>query len=101
MNTRRELIQKLRENKGKLREFGVKRIGIFGSFARDEAREDSDVDVVVELEKGRGTFSNVARLIEFLENLLGREIDLLTPDSIDTIRLRYVRERIKKEVIYV
>lgn len=99
--TRKELIQKLRENREKLREFGVKRIGIFGSFARDEARENSDVDVVVELERGKGTFSNVARLIEFLENLLGREIDLLTPDSIDTIRLRYVRERIKKEVIYV
>ncbi|MCD6155485.1 MAG: nucleotidyltransferase family protein [Candidatus Atribacteria bacterium] len=99
--TRKELIQKLRENREKLREFGVKRIGIFGSFARDEARENSDVDVVVELERGKGTFSNVARLIEFLENLFGREIDLLTPDSIDTIRLRYVKERIEKEVIYV
>ena len=46
---REEVLKKLRENRKKIESFGVKRIGIFGSFARDEAREDSDIDILVEI----------------------------------------------------
>ena len=53
----------------KIEEFGVKRIGIFGSAARDDLREDSDIDMVVEFEKGRGGFKDFGGLVEFLENL--------------------------------
>jgi len=96
-----EVINILRENKEKLKRFGVKKIGVFGSVARDEATEKSDIDIVVEFEKGKATFKNVGGLIEFLENLLDKEIDLLTPCGIESIRIKSVRERIKKEVEYV
>jgi len=96
-----EIIQKLRENIDKIRSFGVKRIGIFGSVVRGEQTEESDIDFVVEFERGKGTFKNVAGLIEFLEKLLGREVDILTPDGIESIRIEYIKEQIKKEIEYV
>ncbi|HEX67802.1 MAG TPA: nucleotidyltransferase, partial [bacterium] len=58
-----EVINILRENKEKLKRFGVKKIGVFGSVARDEATEKSDIDIVVEFEKGKATFKNVGGLI--------------------------------------
>lgn len=96
-----EVIRILRENIDKIREFGVKRIGIFGSVARDEANEESDIDFVVEFEENRGGMKDFIGLIDYLENLFGREVDLLTPSGIESIRIKSVRERIKKELEYV
>jgi predicted nucleotidyltransferase len=98
---RDEVLQLLNDNTDKLKEFGVKKIGIFGSCARDEIGEKSDVDIVVEFEKERGGFKDFAGLVEFLENLFKREIDILTPVGIETIRIKSIREKIKKEVLYV
>ncbi len=60
-----EVIELLRQNRDKLKEFGVKRVGIFGSAVRDELREDSDIDLVVEFEKGRGIFTIFVILLSF------------------------------------
>ncbi len=98
---KRAVIKILRDNMDNIRKFGVKRIGIFGSAARDELREDSDIDIVVEFEKGKATFENFGGIVEFLEKLFNREIDLLTPCGIESIRIKSVRERIKSEVEYV
>jgi len=95
-----ELLKELRKNKKKIKEFGVKRIGIFGSFARDEAGEKSDIDVVVEFEKGKATFKNVCGLVDFLEGLFNREVDILTPDGIESIRIKHIKEEIKREIEY-
>lgn len=62
-----------------MKKFGVKRIGFFGSFVRDEAADESDVDIVVELERGKATFRNIAGLGDYLEDRLARPVDLLTP----------------------
>ena len=97
---REEVLKKLRENRKKIESFGVKRIGIFGSFARDEAREDSDIDILVEFEKGKATFRNVAELADFLERLFNRKVDLLTPMGIESIRIKDVKESIKRDIIY-
>ncbi|MBW9222394.1 nucleotidyltransferase family protein [Methanothermococcus sp. SCGC AD-155-C09] len=96
-----ELLKELRKNKKKIKEFGVKRIGIFGSFARDEAGEKSDIDVVVEFEKGKATFKNVCGLVDFLEDLFSREVDILTPDGIESIRIKDIKEEIRREIEYV
>lgn len=68
---------------------------------RGELREDSDIDFVVEFERGKATFKNVAGLIDFLEELFGREIDILTPDGIENIRIKHIKEEIKREIEYV
>jgi len=96
-----EIKKLLKENEEKLKSFGVKKIGIFGSAVRDEIREDSDIDIVVEFDKDRGGFKDFGGLIEFLENLLNRNVDILTPGGIESIRIKSVRERIKREIEYV
>lgn len=64
-----------------LKKYGVKRAGIFGSVVRDEAREDSDVDILVELPDG-ASLLDLAGLKIDLEELLARKVDVLTYDSI-------------------
>lgn len=79
--------------------FKVKRIGLFGSFATGTAKENSDIDLVVEFDTPIGFKFMV--LAEFLENKLGRKVDLLTPDGIANIRVKEVVERIKNNIVYV
>ncbi len=95
-----DILRKIRENREKIRSFGVKRIGIFSSAVRGEMSEDSDVDVVVEFERGKATFRNVCGLVDFLEELFGRKVDILTPDRIESIRIKHIKEEIKREVEY-
>jgi len=98
---REDIIELLKKNKNELKKFGVKKMGIFGSLSRDEGREDSDVDIFVEFEKGKATFKNFAGLIDYLENLFGRPIDILTPAGIESIRIKDIKEHIKREIVYV
>ncbi len=76
--------------------FGVRRLALFGSTARDEAREDSDVDVLVDF-SGPATFRGYFGLKFHLEALLGQEVDLVCDDS---IRPR-IRPYIEKDALYV
>jgi uncharacterized protein len=76
--------------------FGVKRIGIFGSFARGEEREDSDLDVLVVFEEGQKTFDNYMDLKFYLEDLFGREVDLVTEKALKP----QLKDIIMKDVVY-
>lgn len=76
--------------------FAVKRLALFGSTARDEARADSDVDVWVEFD-GQATFDRFMGLQIYLENGMGAAIDLATPAS---IRPR-MRPLIERDLLYV
>ncbi len=77
-----------------VRRFKIKRLAIFGSTARDEARPDSDVDVLVEFE-GPATFDGYMGLKIYLEELFHTNVDLVTPPS---IRPR-MRPLIEKDLI--
>jgi uncharacterized protein len=80
-----------------LTNLGVRRLGLFGSFVRDDANTQSDVDFLVEFESGRKTFDNFMQLSFFLEELLHRRVELVTPESLSP----YVGPRILTEVEYV
>jgi hypothetical protein len=99
--TREEAIRLLQENMDTIRSFGVRRIGLFGSVVRGELSDASDIDVVVEFEKGWANMRNVVGLVKFLEGLFGRKIDLMTAETIDYITNYHVRNSIKNEVNYV
>jgi len=73
------------------RDFGVRGIALFGSTARDEARDDSDLDLLVDFEVGP-TFDSFMGLKFFLEDHLGKRVDLVTPDALKP-RMRPVVER--------
>jgi hypothetical protein len=74
--------------------FGVKRIGLFGSFARGEQKDTSDVDILVEFEEP--TFDNFMNLAFFLEDLFSRRVELVTPDSLSP----YIAPYVEKEVVW-
>jgi predicted nucleotidyltransferase len=94
--SRSEILQTLAARREHLTRMGVKSMAIFGSVARDEARPDSDVDILVEFQ-GPATFNGYMDLKFFLEDLLGRPVDLVTRKS---IRPR-LKTRIKSEAQYV
>ena len=100
MVNRNLIIKKLREQYPTLADkFGVKRIGLFGSVARGDEVDSSDIDLVVELSKPLG-FKFIS-LVESLENIFNRKVDLLTKDGLDNIRVEKVSDSIKKDIIYV
>jgi predicted nucleotidyltransferase len=71
--------------------YGVAKLAVFGSAARDELRPDSDVDVLVALE-GAATFARYFELREFLEQLLGRRVDLVTERGLKPRARAYVEK---------
>ncbi|HEY9204926.1 MAG TPA: nucleotidyltransferase family protein [Candidatus Methanoperedens sp.] len=79
--------------------FGVKRIGLFGSYSKGLQREDSDVDIIVEFEKPIGL--KFVELADYLENILDKKVSLLTPEGIKSIRVKNVAEDIEKSTVYV
>ena len=89
---RDEVLRILAANRKKLAELSVKSLAIFGSVARDEATDASDVDLLVEFEKGHPTglfeFFGVS---QFLEDALGCKVDLVMPDAL--------RKEFKDEVL--
>jgi predicted nucleotidyltransferase len=93
---RDQAIALLQKNRGVLSRFSVRRLYIFGSVARGEGKEDSDVDILVEYEPDAhvGLFQFV-RLRRELSNILGCAVDLATPDSLH----KELREDILKEAV--
>ena len=73
---RDDVLRVLGEHKDEFARFGVKSLSIFGSVARDEAREDSDLDVLVEFE-GRLTYDRYCDVRFYIEDLLGQKVDLV------------------------
>ncbi len=80
-------------------EFGVAKIGIFGSVAKETNTETSDVDIVVEFQKPIGL--KFIDLSDYLESLLQTRVDLLTQDGIENIRIKNIADDIKRNIIYV
>jgi len=78
------------------KQYGVTRIGLCGSYARDEQREDSDIDIVVELESAN-TFRSFFGLKFYLEEMFGQQVDLGIEHAIKPA----VRENILKTIRYV
>jgi hypothetical protein len=79
------------------KQYGVAKIGIFGSFARGEERPDSDIDVLVAFRKGEKTFDNFMGIKFYLEDLFGRRVDLVTEAALKPL----IRDPILQEVVYV
>ena len=101
-----EIIDLLKEHRDILRKYKVKRIGLFGSYVRGEQKKRSDVDLVVEFDLSafghnfEGLFDVFIDLSSYLEELFGKKVDILTPVSIESIRIKEVAEEIKRSVIY-
>jgi len=94
---KQEILNFLISNKQELnKKYGVTSIGLFGSYARDEAKHDSDIDIAVEI-KSRNKFRSFFGLKMYLENHLNNKVDLGIESTIKST----VKDYILKDMIYV
>jgi uncharacterized protein len=90
-------IARLREHEGELKQMGVRTLYLFGSTARGEARQDSDVDLFFDYEEGKFGLFDLMDVKERASTILGRNADIMTRDSLH----EYLRPRIEAEAIPV
>ena len=80
--TKREVLARLEAQAPAIHALGVSRLSLFGSFARDEQRPESDVDVLVEFAAGRKSYGRLLDLADLLEQTLGRPVELVTTEGL-------------------
>lgn len=82
MLTSNQIIKTLNIHRKEIQQFGVKRIGLFGSFCTNNQHQKSDIDILVEFSKGKKTFDNYMDLKFFLEKSFDRPVDLVIKESV-------------------
>jgi len=79
------------------KKYGVIKIGLFGSFVRNEQKEDSDIDIAVEIEKSKKNIHNFLALKRELEKVFNKKVDLGIESSLKPIAKKFIQN----EIIYV
>ena len=97
VQNKKELIGRILASQEELRTYGLKQLGIFGSFARNEARENSDVDFFINFDIEYKTLKNFVRLSHYLQDITGRKVEIVTPQSLN----KFIGKYIIQEVEYV
>lgn len=88
----KKIIKELEENKKHIRKYGVKKIGLFGSFLRKKQRKGSDIDIIVSFDNV--SFDNYIELKFLLEKLFRKKIDLVIERDLRP-ELNYVKKEVK------
>ena len=90
-----DVMETLKKHEREIKErYGVRRIGVFGSYVRGEQKETSDIDILVEFDEP--TFDNFMNLSFYLEGLFGKKVDLITTRGMSP----YFSPVVKKEVVW-
>lgn len=97
VQTKTDIIERLAGIRAEIESLGVRRLLLFGSFARGTPTVASDVDFLVEFEAGRKRFRPFMRLADLLEGTLGRRVELVTVESVSP----FLRESILREAEHV
>lgn len=95
ISTREDVIAEIRKNRQALARYGVRSLALFGSAARNRLRKGSDIDILVQFDQA--TWANYIGLKFYLQDLLGREVDLVTPKALKPA----TRPSIEKDLLYV
>jgi predicted nucleotidyltransferase len=93
--TRQAILTRLADNGALLQKFHVRRIGLFGSYARQEQTKQSDIDLLVEFESA--SFDNFMNLAFAMERLFHKKIDLIMPESLSP----YLKPLVEREVSWL
>ncbi|HOA41213.1 MAG TPA: nucleotidyltransferase family protein [Halanaerobiales bacterium] len=86
-----DIIIFLKNNKYELEKYGINKIGLFGSYAKNQENEYSDIDILVEFKEGNETFDNYMDLKFYLEERFNKKVDLVIAENI--------KEDLKKEIL--
>jgi predicted nucleotidyltransferase len=92
----KRIVEAIHKNNEEIRNYGVKRIGVFGSFVRAAQNSKSDIDILVEFNPGEKAFDNYMELKFYLEKLFHRRVDLVIRGALKP----RIKQQILKEVVY-
>jgi len=92
-----DILNLIDARKDKISRLGIARVGLFGSFARGDQNQESDVDLLVEFKKNQKNYRNYMGFVKLTEKLFGREVEVVTPESLSP----YIGPYIRREVKYV
>jgi len=95
MLTKQGIIRIIRDNTDTIKMYGVKRLGLFGSFLKYSENNKSDVDVLVEFQKDKKLFDNYMELKFFLERLFRRKVDLVIKEALKSEIKPYIIKEVK------
>jgi predicted nucleotidyltransferase len=98
MITKDKILKILKSNKSNLSKFGISKVGLFGSYIRNEQCQESDIDLLIEFEPEKENFDNFMAVYDFFENLFQHEkIEIVTKNGLSP----YIGPKILSEVQYV
>ncbi len=98
MTTKDKILKTLKSNKAKLSEFGIKNVGLFGSYVRDEQTGISDIDILIDFEPEKENFDNLMAVYDLFEKIFKNEkIEVVTINGLSP----YIGPAILNEVQYV
>ena len=97
MTEKNMILNSIKEHEKEIKNFGIDKLGLFGSFVRGEQQEDSDIDFLYEFEEGKATLRNLIQLKSFLENLLEHRTDLVSKKFLSP----HIEPKILKEVEFI
>ena len=95
LHIKQELLAAITSNREVIKGYGVSNLGLFGSFSKGTFNESSDVDLLVEFIPEQKTFDNFMELSFFLEELLGRKVELVTPQSLSKFIAPYILNEVE------
>ncbi len=96
MLTKSQVLKTIKQHTREFQAYGVKKLGVFGSFAKSLQNSRSDVDVLVEFARDCKTFDNYMNLKFYLEKLFHRKVDLVIKDALKP----RIKEQVLADVIY-
>lgn len=97
IKSKHDIFAGLKSNADKIRNFGVVKIGVFGSYVKNLQTEQSDIDFFVEFDPQKKSYRNFSNLAFFLQDMFHKKVEIVTPQSLN----RYFGHKILKEVEYV
>ena len=95
LHTKQDILSAITSNREVIKGYGVSKIGLFGSFSKGTFTDKSDVDLLVDFIPERKTFDNFMELSFFLEELLGRKVELVTPQSLSKFIGPYILNEVE------
>ncbi|MFM2214418.1 MAG: hypothetical protein RL427_1681 [Bacteroidota bacterium] len=98
MTTKEDILKTLKSNKIKLSKFGIRNVGLFGSYLRDEQSSESDIDLLIDFEPEKENFDNYMAVYDLFEKIFKNEkIEVVTKNGLSP----HLGPKILNEVHYV
>ncbi|MEW6509053.1 MAG: nucleotidyltransferase family protein [Bacteroidota bacterium] len=98
MTTKEFILSTLKSKKGEISKYGIRAIGLFGSYVRDEQSESSDIDILVDFEPDKENFDNYMAVYDLIEKMFkNQRVEIVTKNGLSP----YIGPKILNEVKYV